>query len=302
MARLDHAGVVRIYSMGEHEGDSCICMEFLQGGSLRDRLRQDRLAIREAAELVRQLALAVQHAHENQVLHRDLKPGNVLLTADGSPKVSDFGLAKLLDLNDDLTQTGAVMGTPAYMAPEQAEGRLSDIRERTDVWAFGAILYECLTGRPPFQSQSRSETLELVKKCALAAVRRFRSETPPELEAICRKCLEKQPVRRHVRGGVGERFARLARWQTHSPSPDPEGDGAGSSRPSPSFCSWAWERGALCFFGVPNPNALPIILQRHRAASPRCLAPAPFARTHRALAGPIGRRIAARCISPTRGT
>src|SRR5690349_6782231 len=159
VARLDHAGVVRIYALGEHEDTLYICMELLEGGSLQGRLRQGPLEVRAAADLVRQLALAVQHAHDNRVLHRDLKPGNVLLTADGAPKVTDFGLAKLLDADDGLTHTGAVLGTPAYMAPEQAEGRSRDITERTDVWALGAILYECLTGRPPFRAETRSETL-----------------------------------------------------------------------------------------------------------------------------------------------
>src|SRR5581483_2016504 len=161
----------------------------LEGGSLQGRLRQGPLEVRAAADLVRQLALAVQHAHDNRVLHRDLKPGNVLLAADGAPKVSDFGLAKLLDADDGLTHTGAVLGTPSYMAPEQAEGRASDIAERADVWALGAILYECLTGRPPFLGQTRSETLELVKRRPPAAPRRLRAEVPPELEAICLKCL-----------------------------------------------------------------------------------------------------------------
>ena len=195
-ARLDHAGVVRIYALGEHADVLYICMELLEGGSLHARLRQGPLEIRAAADLVRQLALAVQHAHDNRVLHRDLKPANVLLTAHGTPKVGDFGLAKLLDADDGLTQAGAVMGTPSYMAPEQAEGRLGDVRERTDVYALGAILYECLGGRPPFKSASRSQTLELVKTQPPAPLRRLRAEVPAELEAICLKCLEKQPGQR----------------------------------------------------------------------------------------------------------
>jgi hypothetical protein len=198
VARLDHPGVVRIYSLGEHHGALYIVMEFLEGGSLQARLRQDPLAPREAADLVRRLALAVQHAHDNRVLHRDLKPGNVLLSANGAPKITDFGLAKLLDSDDELTQSGAVMGTPAYMAPEQAEGRQSDIDGRTDVWALGAILYECLTGRPPFKGDSRSETLEQVRKRRPVPPRALRAEVPAGLEEVCLRCLEKRAHRRYA--------------------------------------------------------------------------------------------------------
>ncbi len=201
VARLDHAGVVRIYALGEHEGLLYICMEYLEGGSLQTRLRQGPLEVRAAADLVRRLALAVQHAHDNRVLHRDLKPGNVLLSADGTPKVGDFGLAKLLDIDDDLTHAGAVLGTPSYMAPEQAEGRSGDVREPTDVWSLGAILYECLTGRPPFKGETRSETLEQVKRQAPEPPRRLRPEVPAGLEAICLKCLEKEPRRRYATAG-----------------------------------------------------------------------------------------------------
>ncbi len=197
-ARLNHPGVVRIYALGEHEGDLFICMEYLDGGNLHARLRRKPLDVREAADLMRRLALAVQHAHDNKVLHRDLKPANVLLAADGAPKIADFGLAKLLDEDDGLSRTGDVLGTPSYMAPEQAEGRPRDIGTRTDVWALGAILYECLTGRPPFRGESRSETMELVKKQTPAPPRRFRAEVPAALEAVCLKCLEKRPEQRYA--------------------------------------------------------------------------------------------------------
>ncbi|HEX5273411.1 MAG TPA: serine/threonine-protein kinase [Gemmataceae bacterium] len=205
VARLDHPGVVRIYQLGEHEGTLYICMECVEGGNLQARLRDGPLDVRDAAELVRGLALAVQHAHDNHVLHRDLKPGNVLLQEApqglqslglGAPKITDFGLAKLLDADDDLTQAGAVLGTPSYMAPEQAEGRASEVREWTDVWALGAILYECLTGRPPFKCDTRSETLEQVRRAAPAPPRRLRPEVPVELERVCLACLEKDPARR----------------------------------------------------------------------------------------------------------
>lgn len=215
VARLDHPHVVRIYALGEHDGDRFISMEFLAGGNLSSRLRQSPLGIREAADLVRQLAVAVQHAHDHKVLHRDLKPANVLLTADGTPKVGDFGLAKLLDEDDGLTRSGDVMGTPSYMAPEQAEGRSKDIGVRTDVWALGAILYECLTGRPPFRSVSRSETLELVKRERPALLRRLRPEVPVGLEIICLQCLEKRPEHRYAT--AAELAADLQAWLDGKP-------------------------------------------------------------------------------------
>jgi serine/threonine-protein kinase len=215
-ARLDHEGVVRIFALGEHNETLYICMEYLEGGSLQARLRQGLPPLREAADLVRRLALAVQHAHDNRVLHRDLKPANVLLTASGQPKIADFGLAKLLDAADDLTQTGAVLGTPAYMAPEQAEGRASAVGERTDVWALGTILYECLIGKPPFLGDGRSATLELVRTTPPPSLRRQRPEIPEELEAICLKCLEKQPEGRYA---SAERLAAdLQAWIDGKPT------------------------------------------------------------------------------------
>jgi serine/threonine-protein kinase len=198
VARLDHPGVVRVYDFGEHGGALYLRMELVEGGSLQQRLRGGPLPPREAAELVRQLALAVQHAHERGVLHRDLKPGNVLLAADGAPKITDFGLAKILDSDDGVTRTGAVMGTPSYMAPEQAAGRSADVGAPTDVWALGAILYECLTGQPPFRASGRTETLALVQSRPPEAPRRLRPDVPPELEAICLKCLEKAPAARYA--------------------------------------------------------------------------------------------------------
>ena len=214
-ARLDHPGVVRVYALGEHEGILYICMEYLEGGNLHVHLRHGPLEVRAAAELVRRLALAVQHAHEHKVLHRDLKPLNVLLTTEGVPKVADFGLAKLLDADDGLTQTGAVLGTPSYMAPEQAEGRQRDVNEQTDIYALGAILYECLTGRPPFKSDSRSETLELVKTQPPVAVRRLRAEVPAGLEAVCLKCLRKDPGQRYAT--AAELAAALQDWLDGKP-------------------------------------------------------------------------------------
>ena len=215
VARLDHPGVVRIFTLGEHGDTLYICMEYLEGGNLHARLRQGPMEIRMAADMVCRLALAMQHAHENSVLHRDLKPANVLLTADGTPKVSDFGLAKLLDEQEELTQAGAVMGTASYMAPEQAESRHGDVRAPADIWALGVILYQCLTGKLPFRGAGRSETLEAVKNRLPAPPRQLRPDVPAALQAICLKCL-REAARTSLchRGAVGGRSARLARRQT----------------------------------------------------------------------------------------
>jgi serine/threonine-protein kinase len=210
VARLDHPGVARLYDAGEDGGLVFFWMELVPGGSLAARLRRGPLGIREAAELVHRLALAVEHAHEKGVLHRDLKPANVLLAADGTPKVSDFGLAKLLDADDGLTHTGAVLGTPCYMAPEQAAGRTRDVGPHTDVYSLGALFYECLTGGPPFRGETRTETMDLVRTQRPIPPRRIRPEAPCDLEAICLKCLEKDPRLRY--GSARELVDDLARW------------------------------------------------------------------------------------------
>src|SRR5262249_53181231 len=163
-------------------------MEFVPGGSLADRLKAGPLEVRAAAELVRDLARAVQAAHDANVVHRDLKPGNVLMDGAGRPKVSDFGLARLLDADGEQTVTGLLLGTPAYMAPEQAEGRTGEVGPPADVWALGVILYECLTGKTPFRGSSRSERLRRIRRDEPAPLRASRPEVPAELEAVCLKC------------------------------------------------------------------------------------------------------------------
>jgi eukaryotic-like serine/threonine-protein kinase len=270
VARLNHAGVVRIFSLGEHEDVLFICMEFVEGGSLQERLRQGPLAGREAAELLRQLALAVQHAHDAGVLHRDLKPGNVLLDAEGTPKVSDFGLAKLLDTDDGLTYTGAVMGTPSYMAPEQALGSKS-IGPPADVFALGAILYECLTGKHAFKAGTRSGTLARVKDQPPVPPRALRPEVPPVLEAICLKCLEKPSQQRYA--SAGALAEDLQNWLDGKPT---------HVKPAGGFRRvwdglWRWRRpvlavasvlllaglaaGLLWYFGYSDHNLWPIEAQ-----------------------------------------
>jgi serine/threonine-protein kinase len=196
-ARLQHPNIVQIYQLGEHDGCPYFVLELVEGGSLAERLRGTPLMVRSAAELVLLLARAVQHAHERGVLHRDLKPANVLLGADGAPKIADFGVARRLDLDQGQTRTGAIVGTPSYMAPEQAEGQVHDLGPATDVYALGAILYECVTGRPPFKAPSVLETLEQVRTHDPARPTALQPGLPRDLETICLKCLQKDPRHRY---------------------------------------------------------------------------------------------------------
>jgi WD40 repeat protein/tRNA A-37 threonylcarbamoyl transferase component Bud32 len=196
VARLQHPGVVQVFEVGEHEGRPYIALEFMEGGSLARRLTGEAMSPPAAGQLVESLARAVHHAHQRGVVHRDLKPANVLLTADGTPKVADFGLAKRLDAHGQ-TQTGAVLGTPRYMAPEQAGGK-KGLTTAADVWALGAILYELLTGRPPFQAATAMETLLDVVNREPASVRRLQPKVPRDLETVCHKCLEKDPRHRYA--------------------------------------------------------------------------------------------------------
>jgi eukaryotic-like serine/threonine-protein kinase len=223
IARLCHPHVIQLYEFGDRDGQPFFSMEYAAGGSLAGRLKGRPLAVREAAELVRVLALAIEAAHREHIIHRDLKPANVLLMADGTPKVGDFGLAKLLDSDSGHTQTGVVMGTAAYMAPEQAAGRVRDHGPAVDVWALGIILYECLTGRTPFQGEDREATLEGVRTREPERPSRLRPEVTRDLEAVCLKCLEKDPARRYptaasLAGDLGRWLegrpvgARLRRW------------------------------------------------------------------------------------------
>jgi WD40 repeat protein len=196
IARLQHPGIVQVFEVGEHAGTPFFTLEFCAGGSLAGKLKGTPLPPREAAGVVESLARAVKAAHDKGVLHRDLKPGNVLLTEDGTPKVTDFGLAKKLD-DVGQTQSGAVMGTPSYMAPEQAQGRNKELGPACDVYALGAILYECLTGRPPFKAATVVETLMQVVADDPAAVRQLNALVPVDLETVCLKCLRKDPGQRY---------------------------------------------------------------------------------------------------------
>jgi serine/threonine protein kinase len=251
IASLSHPHIIQIYDYGEYDGMPYLAMEFADGGSLAQRLLGGPLPAREAAELVEILARALQFVHERGVIHRDLKPANVLLQrvagspsretssncgrlliTDYSPKIADFGLAKRLDHDEGLTWTRAVLGTANYMAPEQATGDKHAIGPAADIYALGAILYEVLTGRPPFRAETRELTIHKLLSAEPRPPTQIQADVPVELEAICLKCLEKEPgrrfanalavaddLRRYLRGepisiqafGAFERHARSAR-------------------------------------------------------------------------------------------
>jgi serine/threonine-protein kinase len=198
VAGLRHENIVRVYDVGEHDGRPYFTMEFVEGGSLADKLTGAPQPARQAAELVAALAAAVQVAHQGGVVHRDLKPGNVLLTADGTAKISDFGLARRLQGGTALTLSGVPVGTPSYMAPEQARGQTRAIGPAVDVYALGAILYELLTGRPPFRGETAAETLLQVIHQEPASPSQLNAKVPRDLETICLKCLHKEPQRRYA--------------------------------------------------------------------------------------------------------
>jgi RNA polymerase sigma factor (sigma-70 family) len=193
-SRLAHPNIVKVHQVLDYQGLPCLVMELLVGGNLSQRVRGKTPGPpREAAGLVETLARAIHFAHQKKIVHGDLNPTNVLLDDKANPHISDFGLARFLDGQrlQDLPE-GTVAGTPAYMAPEQAEGKIGQVGPRTDVYALGATLYELLTGRPPFQG-SRTETLCRVREEPPAPPRQARADVPEELEAICLKCLSKDP-------------------------------------------------------------------------------------------------------------
>jgi WD40 repeat protein/tetratricopeptide (TPR) repeat protein len=236
IARLQHANIVQIYEVGEYACGSYLALEYVDGPTLDRQLSATPQPPREAARLIEVLARAVHYAHGQSVIHRDLKPGNVLLTAAGAPKIADFGLARHTEGESGLTTAGTVMGTPNYMAPEQADGRLEDICPHTDTYALGAILYECLTGRPPFQGATVLDTLAKVREQEPVPPHRLLGSTnrscPADLETICLKCLEKDPHRRYA--SAGALADDLGRYLAGEPI---------AARPvGPAGRAWRWAR------------------------------------------------------------
>ncbi len=236
VAGLQHPNIVQVHDVGDHDGRPYFTMEFVEGGSLAQKAAGTPQPAGQAAALVATLAEAVQAAHQNGIVHRDLKPGNILLTADGAPKITDFGLARRLEDSDRPTLTSDLMGTPSYMAPEQANGQRDAIGPGVDVYALGAILYELLTGRPPFRAETATATLQQVLADEPAPPSRLNARVPRDLETICLKCLRKEPCRRYAsavalaedlrRFGAGEpirarpvgRLERTVKWARRRPA------------------------------------------------------------------------------------
>jgi len=236
-ARLDHPGIVSIFEVGESDGLPFYSMRFIEGTTLARQLAAGPLPPREAAALLAKVADAVQAAHDRGVLHRDLKPSNILIDATGRPHVSDFGLAKRLEDDQSVTHTGAILGTPCYMSPEQAAGSRGDVGPTSDVWSLGAILYQMLTGRPPFQASSPMDTLLAVLETDPPAPRTVADGVDRDLEMIALKSLQKPQELRYAsagglaadlraflagetiaarRGGLADVFARLFRETHHA--------------------------------------------------------------------------------------
>src|SRR3981081_4333805 len=198
-ASLHHTNIVQIYEVGEDKGAPFFSMEYVESGSLADRLRTGMMPPREAAQLLISVARALHFAHQNGVVHRDMKPANVLLDPEGVPKVTDFGIAKRLKSDTSLPLSGAVIGTPTYMAPEQAKGTSRDVGAAADVYALGTILYEMLSGRPPFlpEDPDTAVTVRVITEDPVSPAF-FRPGIPRDLETICMKCLEKEPRDRYA--------------------------------------------------------------------------------------------------------
>ena len=197
-AQLDHPGIVPIFEIGEHQGQHYFSMGFVDGTSLADEISDGPIDPQRAATLLRDVATAIEYAHQRGVIHRDLKPANILLDQSGQPKVTDFGLAKRIQEDSGLTGTGQILGTPAYMPPEQAAGKADQVGPLADVYSLGAVLYCLLTGRPPFQAASPMDTLLQVLQRDVVSPRALVSQVPLDLETICLKCLEKPSLRRYA--------------------------------------------------------------------------------------------------------
>jgi serine/threonine-protein kinase len=199
VARLQHPNIVQIYEVSEQDGLPFFSLEFVDGGPLDRKLGGKPQPPREAAQLCATLARAMHFAHEHGILHRDLKPANVLMTEDGIPKITDFGLAKRLEEDDSSqTKSGTILGTPSYMAPEQALGNIRELSPRSDIYSLGAMLYEFITGKPPFQGPTPMDTVIKVTREEVIAPSRLQPSVPPDLETICVKCLQKEPANRYA--------------------------------------------------------------------------------------------------------
>ncbi|MFZ0917209.1 MAG: protein kinase [Candidatus Udaeobacter sp.] len=214
-ANLDHPNIVPIYEVGERDGSCYFSMQFVEGGQLDDVVRRKPMSIRKAAELIAKMARTVHYAHEHGILHRDIKPGNILLDQKGEPHLTDFGLARLVETESTMTRTLEVMGTPSYMAPEQAVGNNAGVSSATDVYGLGAVFYQLLTDHPPFAGGTTFETIKLLLGTEPRQPRLWNRKIDRELSTICLKCLEKDPKRRYSSAlALAE---DLEHWLKHEP-------------------------------------------------------------------------------------
>src|SRR5437667_10415366 len=204
-ASLDHPNIVPIYEIGEHEGRHFFSMKLIAGRTLTRESGGSPMPPRRVGRLLAKLARAVHYAHQRGILHRDLKPNNVLLDGHGEPHLTDFGLAKLVERESTLTKTLAVLGTPSYMSPEQARGETKQLTTAADVYGLGAILYELISGQPPFAGGTTMATIRQVLEEEPRRLSMLNASIDRDLETICLKCLEKEPVRRY---GSAETLAR----------------------------------------------------------------------------------------------
>ncbi len=208
-ANLQHPNIVAIHEVGQHEGQHYFSMDFVDGNNLAELVREGPLPAGKAAALVKTIAEAIHYAHQRGTLHRDLKPQNILIDANGQPRITDFGLAKLTQTGSGVTQTGAVMGSPSYMPPEQAAGKQDQVGPASDVYSIGAILYELLTGRAPFRAETPLATMQQVLNGEPIRPSKLNAKTPIDLQTICLKCLEKRPERRYPSAkGLAEELTR----------------------------------------------------------------------------------------------
>lgn len=215
-ARLHHPNIVPVFEIGgPDDAQPFLAMAFLPGGTLAEKLKRGAVSPREAARLLGIVASAVHHAHQHGILHRDLKPGNILFDATGAPMVADFGLSRFLDEDETLTRSDAILGTPAYLSPEQAAGHPGDVTTAGDIHALGAVLYELLTGRPPFAADHLTALLRQIAEAPPVAPRLIKGGVPADLETICLKCLEKEPDKRY--GTALEVAEELDRFLRHQP-------------------------------------------------------------------------------------
>jgi serine/threonine protein kinase/Flp pilus assembly protein TadD len=214
-ASLDHPGIVPIYEIGERDGSCYFSMKFVEGGQLDEVSKREPMSMRRAVELIAKVARTVHYAHEHSILHRDIKPGNILLDQKGEPHLTDFGLARLVETESTVTRTLEVLGTPSYMAPEQAVGNNAAVGTVSDVYGLGAVLYQLLTGHPPFAGGTTYETIKLLLDTEPRQPRLWNSKIDRDLSTICLKCLEKDPARRYPSALI--LAEDLERWLRHEP-------------------------------------------------------------------------------------